>query len=148
MEGSTTRDALPVQSMAHCDRAAALHTPQAKVHVLAHTALSRLVQLYGNGGRWMNRRRRYSACVRRARFSQGGVNRDTAIGRLEIASRPIHDAISLLDWRDIRRVLGATASMVQTLFRIKAKKLNLWNIDRGDRSCPHPTCDTFISASL
>uniref|UniRef100_M4BFK0 RxLR effector candidate protein n=1 Tax=Hyaloperonospora arabidopsidis (strain Emoy2) TaxID=559515 RepID=M4BFK0_HYAAE len=54
----------------------------------------------------------------------------------------------LLDWRDIRRVPGATSSMVQTLFRIKANKLNLWNIDRADWSCPHPTCDTSILASL
>ena len=54
----------------------------------------------------MNRRRSYSAFVRRARFSQGVVNRYMAIARLEVASRPIHDAMSLLDWRDIRRVPG------------------------------------------
>ena len=82
----------------------------------------------------MNRRRSYNAFVRRARFSQGVVDRDRAIARLEVASRPIHDAMSLLEWRDIRRVPGATAYMVQ--------------IDRDDRSCPHPTCDTSISASL
>ena len=54
----------------------------------------------------MNRRRSYSAFVRRARFSQGVVNRYMAIARLEVASRPIHDAMSLLDWGDIRRVPG------------------------------------------
>ena len=42
----------------------------------------------------MNRRRSYSVFVRRARFSQGVVNRDTAISRLDLASRPIHDVMS------------------------------------------------------
>ena len=106
VEDTTTRDALPIQSMTDSDRAAALHTHQVKVRFLAHPALTPLVQLYGSGGIWMNRRRRYSAFVRRAHFSQGVVNRDTAIARLEVASRPIHDAMSLLDWGDIRRVPG------------------------------------------
>ena len=83
---NTTKDGLPVQSIADCDWAVAFHTPQAKVIFLAHPALTRLIYLYGNGGRRMNRRRSYNAFVRRARFSQGVVNRDTSIARLEIAS--------------------------------------------------------------
>ena len=49
VEGTATGNFLPVQSMEDCDRAAALHTPQTKVHFIAYPALTRLVQIYGNG---------------------------------------------------------------------------------------------------
>ena len=74
---------------------------------------------------------------------QGGRDdaaRDRAIAVYAANNSGLQSAAAQLQWSDIRIVTGAGAATVQTLYRTKANKINLWNYVHSDRSCPHIAC--------
>lgn len=50
--------------------------------------------------------------------------------------------LATVQWSDLYRVPGISAYAAQTLHRIKANKVPMWNRAAGNRSCPHPHCST------
>uniref|UniRef100_A0AAV1TWQ7 RNase H type-1 domain-containing protein n=1 Tax=Peronospora matthiolae TaxID=2874970 RepID=A0AAV1TWQ7_9STRA len=138
---------VPVQSRYDCELRARADINQRDFRFHDHPALSRLVQLH-TGAIWRFKRARYKEAVSGQRVAQGTVERDRAIAVQATDNKDLHDALSQLDWRDIRAVKGAGASTVQTLFRLKANKLNLWNYVHSDRSCPHGECPRDVPISL
>uniref|UniRef100_A0AAV1ULH0 Reverse transcriptase n=1 Tax=Peronospora matthiolae TaxID=2874970 RepID=A0AAV1ULH0_9STRA len=138
---------LPVQSRYDCELRARADINKRDFRFHDHPALSRLVQLH-TWANWRFNRARYKEAVSGQRVAQGTVERDRAIAVQATNNKDLHDALSQLDWRDIRAVRGAGASTVQTLFRLKANKLKLWNYVHSDRSCPHGECPRDVPISL
>uniref|UniRef100_A0AAV1U5T7 Reverse transcriptase n=1 Tax=Peronospora matthiolae TaxID=2874970 RepID=A0AAV1U5T7_9STRA len=138
---------VPVQSRYDCELRARADINKRDFRFHDHPALSRLVQLHTRAN-WRFDRARYKEAVSGQRVAQGTVERDRAIAVLATNNKDLHDALSQLDWRDIRAVKGAEASTVQTLFRLKANKLKLWNYVHSDRSCPHGECPRDVPISL
>uniref|UniRef100_A0AAV1UXB4 Reverse transcriptase n=1 Tax=Peronospora matthiolae TaxID=2874970 RepID=A0AAV1UXB4_9STRA len=121
---------VPVQSRYDCELRARADINKRDFRFHDHPILSRLEAVSGQ------------------RLAQGTVERDRAIAVQATNNKDLHDALSQLDWRDIRAVKGAGASTVQTLFRLKANKLKLWNYVHSDGSCPHGECPRDVPISL
>uniref|UniRef100_A0AAV1U738 Reverse transcriptase n=1 Tax=Peronospora matthiolae TaxID=2874970 RepID=A0AAV1U738_9STRA len=138
---------VPVQSRYDCELRARADINKRDFRFHDHPALSRLVQLH-TGANWRFNRARYKEAVSGQRVAQGTVERDRAIAVQATNNKDLHCALSQLDWRDIRAVKGAGASTVQTLFRLKANKLNLWNYVHSERSCPHGECPRDVPISF
>ncbi|CAI5741302.1 unnamed protein product [Hyaloperonospora brassicae] len=80
------------------------------------------------------------------RTKEGKHERDREIAVQSANNSELQSAAAQLLWSGIRTVTGEGAATVQTLCRIKANNLNLWNYVHSDRSCSHsaswtsPTC--------
>uniref|UniRef100_M4B7Y6 Uncharacterized protein n=1 Tax=Hyaloperonospora arabidopsidis (strain Emoy2) TaxID=559515 RepID=M4B7Y6_HYAAE len=88
-------------------------------------------------GVWRPNRSQYKKSAAMTCEAQGKLERDRAILVQAANNIELQGAFVQLGWSDIRAVTGGGATTIQTLFRLKTNKLNLWNYVHSDWSCPH-----------
>lgn len=62
--------------------------------------------------------------------------------------KPIASAMGAVKWRHTQRAHRLTAAALQTLFRIKARKLSTWNFLRHDQSYAHGPVQKHSSITM
>jgi ribonuclease HI len=137
-----------VQSAIECDRMATKDTNGHPVQFHAHPCFSRLIQLWGGAQRWAIHRARHRQQVEAVRKQVGEQAREAAIKKAVHSAGPIWNGMQLVAWNDIHKVPRITVYASQTLLRLKANKLSLWNHANADLSCPHSDCHRLGQTSV
>ncbi|KAF1333485.1 reverse transcriptase, partial [Globisporangium splendens] len=120
-----------VHSATDCDIMATRDLNGQKVSFHAHPRFTRIVQLWGGNGRYNTTRSFYRQQVAATRTQIGKGTRDAAV------NKAVHTAGSL-DYS----LYG------QTLLRLKANRLSMWNYEKADLSCSNPECSQVVQSSV
>ncbi|KAF1317715.1 reverse transcriptase, partial [Globisporangium splendens] len=120
-----------VHSATDCDIMATRDLNGQKVSFHAHPRFTRIVQLWGGNGRYNTARSFYRQQVAATRTQIGKDTRDAAV------NKAVHTAGSL-DY----------SLYSQTLLRLKANRLSMWNYEKADLSCSNPECSQVVQSSV
>ncbi|KAI9917999.1 hypothetical protein PsorP6_012730 [Peronosclerospora sorghi] len=127
------RDPRTVASMSDCEREASADVPGSTVTFQGHPVLSWLVSLYSGEGRWRPGRKHY-------RRMKGEKGRDDALSRQAGSRSTVFDEMRQIKWTMTQRVPGLSPYAAHAVFPFKANKLDLWNHDISNLTCPHSSC--------
>ncbi|KAF1330706.1 Vacuolar amino acid transporter 2, partial [Globisporangium splendens] len=120
-----------VHSAMDCDVMATRDLNGQKVSFHAHPRFTRIVQLWGGNGRYNTP--------------------DLSIGN-KLQQRG-HKLAKILEMQQstklsIQQDLWITVYTVQTLLRLKANRLSMWNYEKADLSCSNPECSQVVQSSV
>ncbi|KAF1333677.1 reverse transcriptase, partial [Globisporangium splendens] len=121
-----------VHSAMDCDIMATRDLNGQKVSFHAHPRFTRIVQLWGGSGRYNTTRSFYRQQVAATRTQ---IGKDT---------REMQQSTKL----SIQQDLWITVYTAQTLLRLKANRLSMWNYEKADLSCSNPECSQVVQSSV
>ncbi|KAF1314726.1 reverse transcriptase, partial [Globisporangium splendens] len=55
---------------------------------------------------------------------------------------------ALIQWSELHNIPGITVYTAQTLLRLKANRLSMWNYEKADLSCSNPECSQVVQSSV
>ncbi|KAF1331545.1 hypothetical protein FI667_g4160, partial [Globisporangium splendens] len=116
-----------VHSAMDCDIMATRDLNGQKVSFHAHLRFTRIVQLWGGSGRYNTTRSFYRQQVAATRTQIGKDTRDTAVNKAAHTAGSLWPGLQLIQWSELHNIPGITAYTVQTLLRLKANRLSMWN---------------------
>ncbi|KAF1313645.1 reverse transcriptase, partial [Globisporangium splendens] len=128
------------------DAASSRHTSQTSFH--AHPRFTRIVQLWGGNGRYNTTRSFYRQQVAATRTPIGKDTRDAAVNKAVHTAGSLWPGLQLIQWSELHNIPGITAYTVQTLLRLKANRLSMWNYEKADLSCSNPECSQVVQSSV
>ncbi|KAF1333740.1 reverse transcriptase, partial [Globisporangium splendens] len=137
-----------VHSAMDCDVMATRDLNGQKVSFHAHPRFTRIVQLWGGNGRCNNTRSFYRQQVAATRTQIGKDTRDAAVNKAVHTAGSLWPGLQLIQWSELRNILGITVYTAQTLLRLKANRLSMWNYEKADLSCSNPECSQVVQSSV
>jgi ribonuclease HI len=137
-----------VKTINDCDMAASRDCNETRIRFHAHPKLTRMVQIWGGDDRWKPSRSRYYKYVSAWRARRGIAERDRVQPRELLSVESIQRGLQLLSWKEIHKIPGLTTYAAQTLYKLKANKLSLWNRKAQDLTCPHHQCNHLGPTSI
>ncbi|KAF1331570.1 reverse transcriptase, partial [Globisporangium splendens] len=137
-----------VHSALDCDIMATRDLNGQKVSFHAHPRFTRIVQLWGGNGRYNTTRSFYRQQVAATRTQIGKDTRDAAVNKAVHTAGSLWPGLQLIQWSELHNIPGITAYTVQTLLRLKANRLSMWNYEKADLSCSNPECSQVVQSSV
>ncbi|KAF1326883.1 reverse transcriptase, partial [Globisporangium splendens] len=119
-----------------------------KVSFHAHPRFTRIVQLWGGNGRYNTTRSFYRQQVAATRTQIGKDTRDAAVNKAVQTAGSLWRGLQLIQWSELHNIPGITAYTAQTLLRLKANRLSMWNYEKADLSCSNPECSQVVQSSV
>ncbi|KAF1333737.1 reverse transcriptase, partial [Globisporangium splendens] len=156
-----------VHSAMDCDIMATRDLNGQKVSFHAHP-FTRIVQLWGGNGRYNTTRSFYRQQVAAtskilencsetrsfyrqqvaARTQIGKDTRDAAVNKAVHTAGSLWPGLQLIQWSELHNIPGITVYTAQTLLRLKANRLSMWNYEKADLSCSNPECSQVVQSSV
>ncbi|KAF1332969.1 reverse transcriptase, partial [Globisporangium splendens] len=127
-----------VHSAMDCDIMATRDLNGQKVSFHAHPRFTRIVQLWGGNGRYNTTRSFYRQQVAATRTQIGKDTRDAAVNKAVHTAGSLWPGLQLIQWSELHNIPGITVYTAQTLLRLKANRLSMWNYEKADLSCSNP----------
>ncbi|KAF1326887.1 reverse transcriptase, partial [Globisporangium splendens] len=137
-----------VHSAMDCDIMATRDLNGQKVSFHAHPRFTRIVQLWGGNGRYNTTRSFYRQQVAATRTQIGKDTRDAAVNKAVHTAGSLWPGLQLIQWSELHNIPGITAYTAQTLLRLKANRLSMWNYEKADLSCSNPECSQVVQSSV
>ncbi|KAF1336499.1 reverse transcriptase, partial [Globisporangium splendens] len=137
-----------VHSAMDCDIMATRDLNGQKVSFHAHPRFTRIVQLWGGNGRYNTARSFYRQQVAATRTQIGKDTRDAAVNKAVHTAGSLWPGLQLIQWSELHNIPGITVYTVQTLLRLKANRLSMWNYEKADLSCSNPECSQVVQSSV
>ncbi|KAF1327759.1 reverse transcriptase, partial [Globisporangium splendens] len=137
-----------VHSAMDCDVMATRDLNGQKVSFHAHPRFTRIVQLWGGNGRYNTTRSFYRQQVAVTRTQIGKDTRDAAVNKAVHTAGSLWPGLQLIQWSELHNIQGITAYTAQTLLRLKANRLSMWNYEKADLSCSNPECSQVVQSSV
>ncbi|KAF1328041.1 reverse transcriptase, partial [Globisporangium splendens] len=137
-----------VHSATDCDVMPTRDLNGQKVSFHAHPRFTRIVQLWGGNGRYNTTRSFYRQQVAATRTQIGKDTRDAAVNKAVHTAGSLWPGLQLIQWSELHNIPGITAYTVQTLLRLKANRLSMWNYEKADLSCSNPECSQVVQSSV
>ncbi|KAF1328529.1 reverse transcriptase, partial [Globisporangium splendens] len=137
-----------VHSAMDCDVMATRDLNGQKVSFHAHPRFTRIVQLWGGNGRYNTTRSFYRQQVAATRTQIGQDTRDAAVNKAVHTAGSLWPGLQLIQWSELHNILGITVYTAQTLLRLKANRLSMWNYEKADLSCSNPECSQVVQSSV
>ncbi|KAF1323228.1 reverse transcriptase, partial [Globisporangium splendens] len=137
-----------VHSAMDCDVMATRDLNGQKVSFHAHPRFTRIVQLWGGNGRYNTTRSFYRQQVAAMRTQIGKDTRDAAVNKVVHTAGSLWPGLQLIQWSELHNIPGITAYTAQTLLRLKANRLSMWNYEKADLSCSNPECSQVVQSSV
>ncbi|KAF1333235.1 reverse transcriptase, partial [Globisporangium splendens] len=137
-----------VHSAMDCDVMATRDLNGQKVSFHAHPLFTRIVQLWGGNGRYNTARSFYRQQVAATRTQIGKDTRDAAVNKAVHTAGSLWPGLQLIQWSELHNIQGITAYTAQTLLRLKANRLSMWNYEKADLSCSNPECSQVVQSSV
>ncbi|KAF1328121.1 reverse transcriptase, partial [Globisporangium splendens] len=137
-----------VHSAMGCDSMATRDLNGQKVSFHAHPRFTRIVQLWGGNGRYNTTRSFYRQQVAATRTQIGKDTRDAAGNKAVHTAGSLWPGLQLIQWSELHDIPGITAYTAQTLLRLKANRLSMWNYEKADLSCSNPECSQVVQSSV
>ncbi|KAF1319929.1 reverse transcriptase, partial [Globisporangium splendens] len=137
-----------VHSATDCDVMATRDLNGQKVSFHAHPRFTRIVQLWGGNGRHNTTRSFYRQQVAATRTQIGKDTRDAAVNKVVQTAGSLWPGLQLIQWSELHNIPGITAYTAQTLLRLKANRLSMWNYEKADLSCSNPECSQVVQSSV
>ncbi|KAF1318920.1 Voltage-gated ion channel, partial [Globisporangium splendens] len=137
-----------VHSAMDCDVMATRDLNGQKVSFHAHPRFTRIVQLWGGNGRYNTTRSFYRQQVAATRTQIGKDTRDAAVNKAVHTAGSLWPGLQLIQWSELHNIPGITAYTAQTLLRLKANRLSMWNYEKADQSCSNPECSQVVQSSV
>ncbi|KAF1335836.1 reverse transcriptase, partial [Globisporangium splendens] len=119
-----------------------------KVPFHAHPRFTRIVQLWGGNGRYNTTRSFYRQQVAATRTQIGKDTRDAAVNKAVQTAGSLWPGLKLIQWSELHSIPGITVYTAQTLLRLKANRLSMWNYEKADLSCSNPECSQVVQSSV
>ncbi|KAF1329665.1 hypothetical protein FI667_g5846, partial [Globisporangium splendens] len=116
-----------VHSAMDCDVMATRDLNGQKVSFHAHPRFTRIMQLWGGNGRHNTTRSFYRQQVAATRTQIGKVTQDAAVNKAVHTAGSLWPGLQLIQWSELHNIPGITVYTVQTLLRLKANRLSMWN---------------------
>ncbi|KAF1336331.1 reverse transcriptase, partial [Globisporangium splendens] len=137
-----------VHSALDCDVMATRDLNGQKVSFHAHPRFTRIVQLWGGNGRYNTARSFYRQQVAATRTQIGKDTRDAAVNKAVHTAGSLWPGLQLIQWSELHNIPGITVYTAQTLLRLKANRLSMWNYEKADLSCSNPECSQVVQSSV
>ncbi|KAF1321216.1 reverse transcriptase, partial [Globisporangium splendens] len=137
-----------VHSAMDCDVMATRDLNGQKVSFHAHPRFTRIVQLWGGNGRYNTTRSFYRQQVAATRTQIGKDTRDAAVNKAVQTAGSLWPGLQLIQWSELHNIPGITVYTAQTLLRLKANRLSMWNYEKADLSCSNPECSQVVQSSV
>ncbi|KAF1333576.1 reverse transcriptase, partial [Globisporangium splendens] len=137
-----------VHSAMDCDIMATRDLNGQKVSFHAHPRFTRIVQLWGGNGRYNTTRSFYRQQVAATRTQIGKDTRDAAVNKAVHTAGSLWPGLQLIQWSELHNIPGITVYTAQTLLRLKANRLSMWNYEKADLSCSNPECSQVVQSSV
>ncbi|KAF1329199.1 Tkl/drk protein kinase, partial [Globisporangium splendens] len=137
-----------VHSAMDCDIMATRDLNGQKVSFHAHPRFTRIVQLWGGNGRYNTTRSFYRQQVAATRTQIGKDTRDAAVNKAVQTAGSLWPGLQLIQWSELHNIPGITVYTAQTLLRLKANRLSMWNYEKADLSCSNPECSQVVQSSV
>ncbi|KAF1329640.1 reverse transcriptase, partial [Globisporangium splendens] len=137
-----------VHSATDCDIMATRDLNGQKVSFHAHPRFTRIVQLWGGNGRYNTTRSFYRQQVAATRTQIGKDTRDAAVNKAVQTAGSLWPGLQLIQWSELHNIPGITVYTAQTLLRLKANRLSMWNYEKADLSCSNPECSQVVQSSV
>ncbi|KAF1315281.1 reverse transcriptase, partial [Globisporangium splendens] len=137
-----------VHSAMDCDVMATRDLNGQKVSFHAHPRFTRIVQLWGGNGRYNTTRSFYRQQVAATRTQIGKDTRDAAVNKAVHTAGSLWPGLQLIQWSELHNIPGITVYTAQTLLRLKANRLSMWNYEKADLSCSNPECSQVVQSSV
>ncbi|KAF1329563.1 reverse transcriptase, partial [Globisporangium splendens] len=137
-----------VHSATDCDVMATRDLNGQKVSFHAHPRFTRIVQLWGGNGRYNTTRSFYRQQVAATRTQIGKDTRDAAVNKAVQTAGSLWPGLQLIQWSELHNIPGITVYTAQTLLRLKANRLSMWNYEKADLSCSNPECSQVVQSSV
>ncbi|KAF1328105.1 reverse transcriptase, partial [Globisporangium splendens] len=137
-----------VHSAMDCDIMATRDLNGQKVSFHAHPRLTRIVQLWGGNGRYNTTRSFYRQQVAATRTHIGKDTRDAAVNKAVQTAGSLWPGLQLIQWSELHNIPGIAVYTAQTLLRLKANRLSMWNYEKADLSCSNPECSQVVQSSV
>ncbi|KAF1321520.1 reverse transcriptase, partial [Globisporangium splendens] len=125
-----------VHSAMDCDIMATRDLNGQKVSFHAHPRFTRIVQLLGGNGRYNTTRSFYRQQVAATRTQIGKDTRDAAVNKAVHTLGSLWPGLQLIQWSELHNIPGITVYTAQTLLRLKANRLSIWNYEKADHFEP------------
>ncbi|KAF1314877.1 reverse transcriptase, partial [Globisporangium splendens] len=90
----------------------------------------------------------YRQQVAATRTQIGKDTRDAAINKAVHTAGSLWPGLQLIQWSELHNIPGITVYTVQTLLRLKANRLSMWNFEKADLSCSNPECSQVVQSSV
>ncbi|KAF1314875.1 hypothetical protein FI667_g16421, partial [Globisporangium splendens] len=116
-----------VHSAMDCDIMATRDLNGEKVSFHAHPRFTRIVQLWGGNGRYNTTRSFYRHQAAATRTQIGKDTRDAAVNKAVQTAGSLWPGLQLIQWSELHNIPGITVYTAQTLLRLKANRLSMWN---------------------
>ncbi|KAF1336327.1 reverse transcriptase, partial [Globisporangium splendens] len=137
-----------VHSAMDCDITATRDLNGQKVPFHAHPRFTRIVQLWGGNGRYNTTRSFYRQQVAATRTQICKDTRDAAVNKAVHTAGSLWPGLQLIQWSELHNIQGITVYTAQTLLRLKANRLSMWNFEKADLSCSNPECSQVVQSSV
>ncbi|KAF1320212.1 Kinesin protein, partial [Globisporangium splendens] len=137
-----------VHSATDCDIMATRDLNGQKVSFHAHPRFTRIVQLWGGNGRCNTTRSFHRQQVAATRTQIGKDTRDAAVNKAVHTAGSLWPGLQLIQWSELHNIPGITVYTAQTLLRLKANRLSMWNCEKADLSCSNPECSQVVQSSV
>ncbi|KAF1314714.1 reverse transcriptase, partial [Globisporangium splendens] len=137
-----------LHSAMDCDVMATRDLNGQKVSFHAHPRFTRIVQLWGGNGRYNTTRSFYRQQVAATRTQIGKDTRDAAVSKAVHTAGSLWPGLKLIQWSELHNIPGITVYTAQTLLRLKANRLSMWNYEKADLSCSNPECSQVVQSSV
>ncbi|KAF1320195.1 Dmx protein 1, partial [Globisporangium splendens] len=137
-----------VHSATDCDIMATRDLNGQKVSFHAHPRFTRIVQLWGGNGRYNTTRSFYRQQVAATRTQIGKDTRDAAVNKAVHTAGSLWPGLKLIQWSELHNIPGITVYTAQTLLRLKANRLSMWNYEKADLSYSNPECSQVVQSSV
>ncbi|KAF1333629.1 reverse transcriptase, partial [Globisporangium splendens] len=119
-----------------------------KVSFHAHPRFTRIVQLWGGNGRYNTTRSFYRQQVAATRTQIGKDTQDAAVNKAVHTAGSLWPGLQLIQWSELHNIPGITVYTAQTLLRLKANRLSMWDYEKADLSCSNPECSQVVQSSV
>ncbi|KAF1313750.1 hypothetical protein FI667_g17058, partial [Globisporangium splendens] len=90
----------------------------------------------------------YRQQVATTRTQIGKDTRDAAVNKAVHTAGSLWPGLQLIQWSELHNIPGITAYTAQTLLRLKANRLSMWNYEKVDLSCSNPECSQVVQSSV
>ncbi|KAF1315103.1 Transmembrane protein, partial [Globisporangium splendens] len=90
----------------------------------------------------------YRQQVAATRTQIGKDTRDAAVNKAVHTAGSLWPGLQLIQWSELHNIPGITAYTAQTLLRLKANRLSMWNYEKADLSCSNPECSQVVQSSV
>ncbi|KAF1335481.1 hypothetical protein FI667_g1039, partial [Globisporangium splendens] len=137
-----------VHSAMDCDIMASRDLNGQMVSIHAYPRFTGIVQLWGGNGRYNTIRSFCRQQVAATRTQIGKDTRDAAVNKAVHTARSLWPGLQLIQWSELHNIPGITVYTAQTLLRLKANRLSMWNYEKADLSCSNPECPQVVQSSV